>query len=56
MIKKSITAGFLLVVFSIAVLYAQAQTPNADPYLTEAAVKGGIDFNRASCKGSYQTS
>ena len=42
MIKKSITAGFLLVVFSIAVLYAQAQTPNADPYLTEAAVKGLI--------------
>lgn len=42
MIKKSIAAGFLLVVFSIAVLYAQAQTPNADPYLTEAAVKGLI--------------
>ena len=42
MIKKSITAGFLFVVFSIAVLYAQAQTPNADPYLTEAAVKGLI--------------
>ena len=42
MIKKSITAGFLFVVFSIAVLYAQAQTPNTDPYLTEAAVKGLI--------------
>ena len=42
MIKKSITAGFLLVVFSIAVLYAQAQTPKMEPILTEAAVKGLI--------------
>ena len=42
MIKKSITAGFLLVVFSIAVLYAQTQMLNADPYLTEQAVKGLI--------------
>ncbi len=42
MIKKSITAGFLLIVFSIAGLYAQAQTPNAEPYLTEEAMKGFI--------------
>lgn len=42
MIKKSITAGFLFVVFSIAVLYAQAQTPKMEPILTEAAVKGLI--------------
>ena len=42
MIKKSITAGFLLVVFSITVLYAQAQTPKMEPILTEAAVKGVI--------------
>ena len=42
MIKKSITAGFLLVVFSIVVLYAQAQTPKMEPILTEAAVKGLI--------------
>ena len=42
MIKKSITAGFLLVVFSIVVLYAQAQTPKMEPILTEAAVKGVI--------------
>ena len=42
MIKKSITAGFLLVVFSIAVLYAQAQTPKMEPILTEEAVKGVI--------------
>ena len=42
MIKKSITAGLLLVVFSIVVLYAQAQTPKMEPILTEAAVKGLI--------------
>ena len=42
MIKKSITAGFLLVVFSIAVLYAQAQTLKMEPILTETAVKGVI--------------
>ena len=42
MIKKSITAGFLLVVFSITVLYAQAQTPQVKPILTEKAVKGFI--------------
>ena len=42
MIKKSITAGFLLVVFSIVVLYAQSQKPLTEPYLTEAAVKGLI--------------
>ena len=42
MIKKSITAGFLLVVFSIVVLYAQEQTPKMEPILTEAAVKGVI--------------
>ena len=42
MIKKSITAGFLLVVFSIAVLYAQVQTPKMEPILTEEAVKGVI--------------
>ena len=42
MIKKSITAGFLLVVFSIVVLHAQAQTPKMEPILTEAAVKGVI--------------
>ena len=42
MIKKSSTAGFLLVVFSIVVLYAQAQTPKMEPILTEEAVKGVI--------------
>ena len=42
MIKKSITAGFLFVVFSIAVLYAQAQTLKMEPILTETAVKGVI--------------
>ena len=42
MIKKSITAGFLLVVFSIVVLHAQAQTPKMEPILTETAVKGVI--------------
>ena len=42
MIKKSITAGLLLVVFSITVLYAQAQTTKMEPILTEAAVKGVI--------------
>ena len=42
MIKKSITAGFLLVVFSIVVLYAQEQTPKMEPILTETAVKGVI--------------
>ena len=42
MIKKSITAGFLLVVFTITGLYAQAQTPKMEPILTEAAVKGLI--------------
>ena len=42
MIKKSITAGFLLVVFSMAGLYAQEQTPKMEPILTEAAVKGVI--------------
>ena len=42
MIKKSITAGLLLVVFSITVLYAQAQTPKMEPILTETAVKGVI--------------
>ena len=42
MIRKSIAAGFLLVVFSITVLYAQAQTPKMEPILTEAAVKGVI--------------
>ena len=42
MIKKSITAGFLLIVFSIAGLYAQAQTPKMESILTEQAVKGLI--------------
>ena len=42
MIKKSITAGLLLVVFSITGLYAQAQTPKMEPILTETAVKGVI--------------
>ena len=42
MIKKSITAGFLLVVFTITGLYAQAQTPQVKPILTEKAVKGFI--------------
>ena len=42
MIRKSIAAGFLLVVFSIAVLYAQEQTPKMEPILTETAVKGVI--------------
>ena len=42
MIKKSITAGFLLVVFSIVVLHAQAQMPKMEPILTETAVKGVI--------------
>ena len=42
MIKKSITAGFLLIVFSIAGLYAQAQTPKMEPILTEQAIKGLI--------------
>ena len=42
MIKKSITAGFLLVVFSIAGLYAQEQTSKAEAVLTEKAVTGFI--------------
>ena len=42
MIKKSITAGFLLVVFSIVGLYAQSQKPQTEPYLTEKAVQGLI--------------
>ena len=42
MIKKSITAGFLLVVFSMVGLYAQAQTPKMESILTEQAVKGLI--------------
>ena len=42
MIKNRIAAGLLLVIFGIAGLYAQAQTPNAEPYLTEEAVKGFI--------------
>ena len=42
MIKKSITAGILLVVLSMAGLYAQSQKPLTEPYLTEAAVKGLI--------------
>lgn len=42
MIKKSITGGILLVVLSMAGLYAQSQKPLTEPYLTEAAVKGLI--------------
>ena len=42
MIKNSIAVGMAFVVLSIAGLYAQAQTPNAEPYLTEKAVKGFI--------------
>ena len=42
MIKNSIAVGMTFVVLSIAGLYAQAQTPNAEPYLTEKAVKGFI--------------
>ena len=42
MIKNSITAGFLLVVFTMTGLYAQAQTPQVKPILTEKAVKGFI--------------
>ena len=42
MIKKSITAGFLLVVLSMAGLYAQSQKPQTEPYLTEKAVQGLI--------------
>lgn len=42
MIKKSITAGILFVVLSMAGLYAQSQKPLTEPYLTEAAVKGLI--------------
>ena len=40
--KKSIMAGILFVVLGIAVLYAQTQTPKAEPILTEKAVKGFI--------------
>ena len=42
MIKNSIAAGILLVVLSMAGLYAQEQTPKMEPILTEATVKGVI--------------
>ena len=42
MIKKSITGGILLVVLSMAGLYAQSQKPQPEPYLTEKAVQGLI--------------
>lgn len=42
MIKNSIAAGILLVVLSMAGLYAQSQKPQPEPYLTEKAVKGLI--------------
>ena len=42
MIKNSIAAGILLVVFSMAGLYAQSQKPQPEPYLTEKAVQGLI--------------
>ena len=54
MIKKSITAGILLVVLSMAGLYAQSQKPLTEPYLTEAAVKGLIK-NHEKLLGSLNT-
>jgi hypothetical protein len=42
MIKNSIAAGILLVVLSMAGLYAQSQKPQPEPYLTEKAVQGLI--------------
>ena len=42
MIKKSIAAGFLLIVFSMVGLYAHEQTPKVESVLTEQAVKGLI--------------
>ena len=42
MIKNSIAAGIMFFVLSITGLYAQKQPLKAEPYLTEAAVKGLI--------------
>ena len=42
MTKNSIAAGLLLVIFTMTGLYAQAQTPQAKPLLTEKAVQGFI--------------
>ena len=49
--KKSIMAGILFVVLGIAVLYAQTQTPKAEPILTEKAVKGFIKNHSKLLKG-----
>ena len=42
MTKNSIAAGLLLVVFTMTGLYAQTQTSQVKPILTEKAVKGFI--------------
>ena len=42
MIKNSIAVGIMFFVLSITGLYAQKQPLKAEPYLTEAAVKGLI--------------
>ena len=42
MIKNSIVVGIMFFVLSITGLYAQKQPLKAEPYLTEAAVKGLI--------------
>ena len=42
MTKNSIATGLLLVIFTMTGLYAQAQTPQVKPILTEKAVKGFI--------------
>ena len=42
MIRNRAVLGFAMVILSIAGLYAQAQMPNAEPYLTEKAVQGII--------------
>ena len=51
MIKNSITIGTMLVALSVAGLYAQKQTPQTEPVLTEKAVTSVIKNHKELLEG-----
>ena len=51
MIKNSIAIGTMFIALSVAGLYAQKQTPQAKPVLTEKAVKGVIKNHKELLEG-----
>ena len=51
MIKNSIAIGTMFIALSVAGLYAQKQTPQAKPVLTEKAVKGVIKNHEKLLEG-----